>query len=396
MEVTEKIKEIAKKICSEDRYLIFRYLRWFHIQKDVRQMVEEKGWYCDGETLTKAVDYHVYQGGWDPAKTYRNNLEAAWQYVVDQKGQMISYGDQEQVRWLHAMDEGCLLKVLKNFSNEVISQDGKNLLDPEEREVLYAILLEPMVCEDMRGYLVWKRRKVDKSLLAKASRYYVYEMEKDWDKTYWDSLWTAITDTQKMRKPAETFGKSYELLVLPQSNGTAIHVPCKIYSEDPDFSLIRAIKEAAKEYAAEHPGAVDVSSFSIMDFLTVVPRRICMDHGFTVERIETITAVHTLTPTERLLEEGSERRIPRQDAYDKIIKYVYGQMNEADTDDNERWKAIDTIRKSVDQCDFDAQDTIAVSSLLTAVEDYRKTHFPTEWLHFVIKERVSFLHKKVD
>lgn len=385
MEVTEKIKEIVKKICPEDRYLIFRYLRWFHIQKDVRQMVEEKGWYCDGETLTKAVDYHVYQGGWDPAKTYRNNLETAWKYVVDQKGQMVSYGDQEQIRWLHATDEGCLLNVLKNFSNAAISRDGKTLLDPEEREVLYAILLEPMVYEDMRGYLVQKRRKADRSLLAKASCYYAYEMEKDWDQTYWDSLWTAIIDTQKTRQPAEMFGKSYELLVIPQSNATAIHVPCKIYSEDLDFSLINAIKEAAKEYAAEHPGAVDVSSFSITDFLTVVPRRVCMDHGFTAESIERITAVHALAPTERLLEEGLERRIPRQDAYDEIIKYVYGQMNEADTDDNERWKAIDRIRKSVDQCDFDAQDTIAISSLLTAVEDYRKTHFPTEWLHFAYK-----------
>jgi len=99
------IKEIAKKICPEDRYLIFRYLRWFHIQKDVRQMVEEKGWYCDGETLTKAVDYYVYQGGWDPAKTYRNNLETAWKYAVDQKGQIVSYGDEEQIRRLHATDE---------------------------------------------------------------------------------------------------------------------------------------------------------------------------------------------------------------------------------------------------------------------------------------------------
>ena len=298
---------------------------------------------------------------------------------------MISYREQEQIRWLHATDEGCLLNVLKNFSNAAISRDGKTLLDPEEREVLYAILLEPMVYEDMRDYLVRKRRKADGSLLAKASRYYVYEMEKDWDQTYWDSLWTAIIDTQKTRQPAETFGKSYELLVIPQSNDTAIHVPCKIYSEDPDFSLIKAIKEAAKEYVAEHPGAVDVSSFSITDFLTVVPRRVCMDHGFTAESIERITAVHTLAPTERLLEEGLERRIPRQDAYDEIIKYVYGQMKEADTDDNERWEAIDRIRKSVDQCDFDAQDTIAVSSLLTAVEDYRKTHFPTEWLHFAYK-----------
>ena len=396
MEVTEKIKEIAKKICPEDRYLIFRYLRWFHIQKDVRQMVEEKGWYCDGETLTKAVDYHVYQGGWDPAKTYRNNLETAWKYAVDQKGQMVSYGDEEQIRRLHATDEGCLLNVLKNFSNAAISQDGKTLLDPEEREVLYAILLEPMVYEDMRGYLVRKRRKADRSLLAKASCYYAYEMEKDWDQTYWDSLWTAIIDTQKTRQPAEMFGKSYELLVIPQGNATAIHVLCKIYSEDPDFSLIRAIKEAAKEYAAEHPGAVDVSSFSITDFLTVVPRRICMEHGFTAESIESITAVHALTPTEPLLKEDSEQRISRQDAYDEITKYVYGQMDEEDTDDNERWKAIYTIRKSVDQCDFDAQDTIAVSSLLTAVEDYRKTHFPTEWLHFVVKERVSFLHREVD
>lgn len=395
MEVTEKIKKIMKKICPEDRYLIFRYLRWFHIQKDMKQMVEEKGWYCDGETLTKAVDYYVYQGGWDPAKTYRDNLEAAWQYVVDQKGQMISYGDQEQVRWLHATDEGCLLNVLKNFSNAAISRDGKTLLDPEEREVLYAILLEPMVYEDMRDYLVRKRRKADKSLLAKASRYYAYEMEKDWDQTYWDSLWTAIMDTQKMR-PGTMLGNSYELLVIPKGDVTVIHVPCKIYSEDPDFSLIRAIKEAAKEYAAEHPGAVDVSSFSITDFLTVVPRRICIEHGFTAESIESITAVHALTPTEPLLKEDSEQRISRQDAYDEITKYVYGQMDEEDTDDNERWKAIYTIRKSVDQCDFDAQDTIAVSSLLTAVEDYRKTHFPTEWLHFVVKERVSFSHREVD
>lgn len=121
--------------------------------------------------------------------------------------------------------DGCLLNVLKNFSNAAISRDGKTLLDPEEREVLYAILLEPMVYEDMRGYLVRKRRKADRSLLAKASRYYAYEMEKDWDQTYWDSLWTAIIDTQKTRQPAETFGTSYELLVIPQSNDTAIHVP---------------------------------------------------------------------------------------------------------------------------------------------------------------------------
>lgn len=64
MEVTEKIKEIAKKICPEDRYLIFRYLRWFHIQKDMKQMVEEKGWYFDAQDtiaisslLTAVEDY---------------------------------------------------------------------------------------------------------------------------------------------------------------------------------------------------------------------------------------------------------------------------------------------------------------------------------------------------
>lgn len=302
MEVTEKIKAITKAIRPENRYPIFRYLQWYHIRDDLKQMVTEKGWHPDPDTLAKATDQYVYyRGGSDPGKTYRENLEEVWKWAVDQKDELSYSGDKEQLRWLHATDEGCLLNVLRGISNEPIRSNEDGLLGQADRETLYQILLEPLVYEDMRSCMIRKRQKPDQKLISDASRYYVYEMGKDWDQAYWDDLWLTIMRVRKKRKKEEMERTGYELLLVPEADRTTLSVSCKIYSKDPNFSLLRAIKEAAKDYAAEHPDTVKPETFCISDFLDQVPRRIQMAHGFQMETITKGRTIHTLAPDECLL-----------------------------------------------------------------------------------------------
>lgn len=384
MEVTERIKAITKAIRPEDRYPIFRYLQWYHIRDNLKQMVTEKGWYPDPDILAKATDQYVYyRGGSDPGKTYRENLEKVWKWAVDQKDELPHCGDEEQLRWLHATDEGCLLNVLRGISNEPIRSNEDGLLGQADRETLYQILLEPLVYEDMRSYLIRKRQKPNQKLVSDASRYYAYEMETDWDQAYWDSLWLAIMRVRKRRKEQEAENTGYELLTIPEADGTILSISCKIYSKDKDFSLVGAIKDAAKDYAAEHPDTVKPDTFCISDFLDQVPRRIQMDHGFQMETITKARAVRALAPDECLLGRW-ETQLTKQEAFDRITQYVYGQTTEMA--DEKRWEIIWTIRNFVSQvCFQEGTDVIGASALITAIEDYRKTWYPTTWLPFRVK-----------
>lgn len=379
MEGNDQIRELVKQIRPEDRYPLWQYLRWYHIYDDMKQMVKAQGWYCDEQHLICATDHYVYYGGMDPATPYWETLRIVWVSTLHQSGQLQSYGEKKQFETFHAQGHTCMERVLGRLSDYgaayVRQEEGLLELKEGARDLLYAILSEPVVQQDMKSYLARKKQKPDHALIARAARYYVYEAKQDWNKTYWESIGDALEYARKTKAKQEG---TYQMLVISKGNGQGTYVPCRICSDSEDFSLVSEIRMTAKAYVERHPER-EKKPFTIQDFLALVPGELCKEHGFWPEGVYPVVSVNLLDPEKSLVTETGEKRIKRRDAWDYITAYVYNEMD-AEPSHTVIWDQIHSLRNAVCQaCYFDDQDTVSAAAFLTAVEDYRRIHFTEEW-----------------